>query len=456
MHDKDKLFERAVFFIDAVLLLLYSYILFSKPFLLHPEIALTFDPMVEAGKGFIAKIFNMCIIEQGLYRPRLVCFIIHYVDCNFMMFLSHFTNKFILLFSFFSGYIYVGALYLLFKRLLPNTKKAYLLLFSILPIFTHAWLTSTMTLCRSSKLLTPAVVVVVYNFWLKHKDEEKQPAWKTAAYALLLFAGMLMDEQVILFSAFLLGYSILLRAIKKIRAENAVSVPAAGKPVMAVLGIASVLYVFWHKVLGRILFSKFTPMVMQPHRHQFSQPFTNMSLSLILNSLSVWLEAMNAFFTPITFVAALLICFFLIYSKKAKDKEKIFNSLALVVCSVLIIYSCCSAHSPIYRYRDLPYGFYFLSASVLCYIAVVSIIGSSDIFKNNLSEKLIGVAFAVMLVMNITHINTYYMTHVCETGHLTISTDRMEILDKNGIKDYILLKSKPPTFRKLFGEEENR
>lgn len=292
---------------------IYFFILFVSPLVVHEEILLTFVPMLKSGdvsilQDAIAKSFNLLPIENGAYRPRILTFLIHYMDVNSSLWLTrvfpawnmHFPMVFI------SDFLLLYFAYKILCLTPPprkNQNRGIAFLMAVSLLFTPALFTTNLIILRSGKIMEAAVsLALLYVFLRMLISNAKYRTPVLALIILLLFFGMTSGEQAVAMAAFLFALSLAISAIKrKIQASA------------WLFGSLCLLYLLWHLAIGPIIFQHFTPQPIVPHPHKYEQAFYNFFYGLIPGLALLW-ENLEGFFTLApTIILAIIYCAWLIW-----------------------------------------------------------------------------------------------------------------------------------------------
>jgi hypothetical protein len=414
-----------IFFIvlSCLLIVLFFFQYFSHTIYISPELLFSLPLQIrespEILKQCIPSIFNLDNYEGGGYRPRILSFLVDYIDV-------HTLPVFNRLFPFWgmrpiltviSILLSIAAMYILlndFFKAMPVGLKLFL---SVFPMYFINVQANLAIFYRTSKFLVIPLGLFILRYFLKNYEisfsKRGIPAGQLAW--ILLSLSTLYDEQLVFIVLFFFCLSLLYSVIKRKLYMNTV-----------VFAASLVFYLFWYFCLGRYLFSIFTPHPFIKHPHQYS------SFLAILKPNRIY-EAVIIYFSSISgnFKALLPILFFLfgfsLVNKNMEGKDKMW-SIAIPVLALSFLLVCANIFGAsflnFYYVQESKFLTYFTPALFLFYF--VSIYFSFNIFRflpyKKIFAGIILLSLLTVVIDNRYHKDEYYSTHITKTSSIRLHT----------------------------------
>lgn len=429
--------------IGVMFLLVAIYVLcyFLLPHIIHPEAYGDFNSYANNNLGllipnFIPKIFDNTMIEQGLYRPRVLAFAWQYLDTNLMIMINRIfpwfgikmplaltTIPFSLIIW---RYVYI--------KCFPNVSGIWGALFGVIILFLPNIQTATYFFLRSAKIVTPFVMIGLMNYALFHFNEPLQlkmrgDQWiRILIAAFVIFALCTLDEQVIAACFFVLALSLFNTIINK-KTER----------MFLVFFMALLLYFVYFKTWGRWLFEYFTPGILKEHFHNISMVIKDFDISFILQGLEVYGKILNATFQGqigIGIVIGVLLIFW-VYIDDIKQK---IISLAIIGFSFALVIALLIGLPILYYYDDMILSIYFISPILIFLYAFVYVVSKSKLIALLFSKKVLAakyvayIALSAILLLNISKIEESHLRHLGINGGSV--QFRRELFDLKYFNDY--------------------
>jgi hypothetical protein len=420
-----------------VLFVLFFYNYFSFDPMIEPETYGTFHLRFKTGsnviKDFFPTVFNLDNYEGGAYRPRVIAFIIEYININMLPILNRLMPFWgmRLIFTVISILFSIFAVYLLLNSSLTNNLFGLKLFLSVLPIYFVHVQTSLGIYQRTSRyLVIPLCLFILYYFINNYKKIfVKKNILMLSISIFFVFLCTLYDEQLVACVLYFSLISSLMSIINKKIYNTTI-----------VFTSSIVLYVFWYLVIGKYLFTIFTPHALLKHGHQYSLFFK------ILLPYSLY-DCITLYYTLIS--SNLLICspiiiLLLIFTPKKymreNRKELFFIPILTLVLSFLLVCASAVGHIHIVNLPDMKYSTYLAPSLFLFYSG--SIFFLCKIIKNNSAKGVLTPIIIISLIITVLiHHNNwqrYYNTHtVIEIGSLKIL--EMEEIERQNYSEIILL-----------------
>lgn len=422
--------------ITVILIGIYVYYYLKLPHIIHPEVYGDFAQYANKDsrmfvKNLIPKIFDCTMIEQGLYRPRVLAFLWQYIDTNLMIVIDR-------LFPWFGikmplTLVVVPATILVwgyvFKKNFKDISWVWGILFGVVLLFIPNIQTATYFFLRSAKVVVPVLGIGIINYGIAHMEEDitikkYMQGWKrNIGCILLLFVLCTFDEQIIAICAFLFVISLLSIVYRKRIQRLSINI-------LAVL----LMYVFYDKWWGRWLFEYFTPVQLQRHIHNISMIITDFDFSYLKQSLEIYLKILRATFINDIVLGVILGIFIGLWILIDNWKDKIIAILLLLLSYGLTLVLLIGL--PIlYYYDDMILSIYFISPILIFIYTMVYILSKSKmsgriINQNHIvsvvSVKRAAVLLGVMLVLVVNMRNI----EECHLRHLGINGGSVQFRDE--------------------------
>lgn len=376
-------------------------------------------------KDYISKIFNLWMIEDGAYRPRLLAFAVQYTDIKIWMFL----NKIGVplggrwLFTIMALFI----LFLAARKIcinIFNTKNwNYVCLVTAIFVYVPQYIAGNYLFLRSAKVLSPAVGVFLLAVLCK---ERKNNHVKEIIMAFLCTILITMDEQLIAVVVAMMGYGIINFIFSKTHKKNIIFS-------LEVL----VLYFIYHTLVGKWIFDYFTAGELLVHRHSFMN-LTKMGEN-VYSSLIIWHRVVmrfchdsNLLFMGLVLFSIFCIC---VELKEGLVKEALLF-LYFIVVSYGFVLAIITEHPVIETLEEQPWGVYFILPVYLLIFALYHGIKnleeiyiknekSSNKYSNLSKEikdntgiiKMMLIFLSVLyIVMSLANFEKYAYTHLTTAG----------------------------------------
>jgi hypothetical protein len=363
-------------------------------------------------KQCIPTIFNLDNFEGGLYRPRILSFLVDYINMNALPVLNRLfpfwgmRNVFTVLALLLS----VAAMYVLlndFLKAMPVGLKLFLSAFpmyfvnsqSFLPIF-----------YRTSKYLVIPLGLFILRYFLKNYEISftKRGIPTVLLAGILLSLSTLYDEQLVAIVLFFFCLSFLYSFIKRKLSMNTV-----------VFAAALVFYLFWYFCLGRYLFSIFMQHPLLKHIHEYSSFLSIFKPDKFFDAVIFYYNLINNNFKlllPILFV----LLGFSLKNRNIEGKAKMcLIAIPILLLSFLLVCAIFFGTPGLVQFSDFKFSPYFAPALFLLYFA--SIYFSFNIFRFLPYKKIFaGIILLSLLTFVIDsryHKDEYYSISI-NKGHL--------------------------------------
>ena len=210
------------------LVMIYLLCYLKLPHIIHPEAYgdvshYANNPLSLFWSNFISKIFDNTMIEQGLYRSRVLAFIWQYLDTNLLLFIDRIFPEFgikmpltlmiIPLIILTWRYVWI--------KCFPNNSNTIGILFGIILLFIPNIQTATYFFLRSAKIITPVALIGLLNYSLSHlntpimTERHFTIKKKDLVAAVVIFLLCTLDEQIIATCAFIVVLSLFISILNK-------------------------------------------------------------------------------------------------------------------------------------------------------------------------------------------------------------------------------------------------
>jgi len=404
-----------LFLLSCLLVILFFQQYFSFEPMIHPETYITFPLQIKTESNVIKQciptIFNLDNFEGGAYRPRLMSFLIDYININALPVL----NKLFpfwgmrLIFNVISILLSIIAVYLLINNIfktMPIGLKSFL---SVFPIYFVNIQSGMGIFYRTSKFLVVPLCLFLLHYFLKNfkTSYDTKKYFKLFLPIILMFLCTIYDEQLVLCILYFSFISILLSVIYKQIHNNTI-----------VFTGSLVLYLIWYQIIGRYLFTVFTPHVLTQHIHTYNSFLKILLPWNLYNCMTLYFKLVSSNLMLLSPILFLLLVFYLI--KKQKNILIIFIPALVLLLSILLVCANALGHWAIIDLPDMKYSTYLAPALFLFYFMFIYF--AFKIFSNYQSKKvIINVLLLFMLVVIFIHQynwKKYYNIHVEGIGHL--------------------------------------
>ncbi|MFA6303587.1 MAG: hypothetical protein WC627_10735 [Legionella sp.] len=351
--------------------------------------------------NFMNHVFNLRITEGGLYRPRILCFIIQYIDTNlsFQLFKSY-PEFGIKLPSYGFAIIATVASFLYFwKTLFKNSGYGIALIGGASLLYFDSFLNTSFMVLRGAKFLIPAVGLFCVSIFLR--TSQHQFSWKQSFYcmlmACLIFILSMLDEQIVCF-VFFITFCAMLLSIKEKKSNQA----------FIIFTTSAVLYVFYYFYLGRILFDTFTPggILTAHHPHQYKDvlrlnhnaiyySIQMLGYNLSLLGIALWILA-GIFFVSLIHIQ----------QKKIPMNNKLI-ALFLFTFPILLTSIMITSHPSIYRIGVLWEIFYLPFPVFLLVLCIIYTVYLAD-FNSKIVNNTLAIIFSIICISGVYRIDSLY------------------------------------------------
>jgi hypothetical protein len=356
-------------------------------------------------KQCIPTIFNLDNFEGGAYRPRVLSFLVDYINVNALPVLNRLfpfwgmrnvLTVLALLLAFAAMYVLLND----FLKAMPVGLKLFL---SVFPLYFINSLAFLPIFYRTSKYLVIPLGLFILRYFLKNHEipfSKKEIPLRLLA-VILLSLSTLFDEQLVAIVLFFFCLSLLYSLIKRKLSMNTV-----------VFAVAVIFYLFWHFCLGRYLFSIFTPHPFLKHIHEYS------SFLLILKPDKIY-DAVIFYYNLISnnFKVLLPMLFFLLgfsFVNRNSEGKTMMCLIAIPVLLLSFLLVCANFFGHITtglsRRADFIFIYYFTPALFLFYF--ISVYFSFNIFRF-LPYKKIFAGIILLSLLTIIIDNRYHKDEHC-------------------------------------------
>ncbi len=377
---------------------------------------------------FIRKSFNLGMIENGCYRPRIGAFMLEYLDIMLWKTFNlsrggaggHLPLVLLVIPVMIAGWN--GIL----KNLSDTMSWQCRFLTGAGFLFSTHYQAATYVFLRTAKLLAPAVVLCVAAFFLSGKTRPcnlKKDLFTGFVFSLIYT----IDEQILAAGMLFCAVSIVYGCCCK-------RLTTSG----AVFFSSGVFYVVYYFTWGRMLFAHFTEGELLEHPHTYHGMLENLQYSIAGGS-RVYFHAMlwmawNSIPVLVLCAAVYLIFFFL-----NRDLQQRLLSLSFLAGAYGLAVCMVSAHPAIAVFEDIPRGMYFITTA---FLTVTAFFITGIPVSEKVRKELFANILAVICLLNFCyvwfHIDMISSNHTVQ-GMLTKeqyqSMLENEILKENGICD---------------------
>lgn len=405
---------------SIVLVILFFYHFFSFVPMIQPETYDTLPLQIKSGSlniinELIPTIFNLDNFEGGMYRPRVLSFLIDYININSISFLNTIFPFWGLRlpFNMISILLLIIGSYSFLNKLFKKFSFGIKLFFSVVPIYFINIQTSMGTFYRTSKFLVVPLTLFLLIYFFDNFQTitiNRRVIIKAICSAFLIFLCTIFNELLVACILFLCFSSLVLSFFRKQLSINAITFIAA-----------LILYFLWYFVLGKILFGIFTPHPLLKHVHSYSSLISLFVPYNIYNIFGLYYSFISDNYKILFFALLLLLGF--CASEMIFKKNYKFLSIGAFIFVLSFLLACSNAigHQLIISLPDMKYSTYLAPSLVLFYLASIYLIFNSFIYNHS---KFIRYSFLFSFVLlNLIHLyNTklYYNIHTEYNGHLTV------------------------------------
>ena len=443
-------------FFSCFLAVLYFYFIFSQTAVIHPETYHTFARQLRQGvfiRELIPVVFNMVNFEGLAYRPRVMSFLVDYINVNSVAALNRIFPFWgmRLVFNVISVPLAVFSVYLLLDYFFKTMPVGVKLFLSVLPLFSASFMTEVGSFYRSANhLLAPLSLFLLYYF-LKNSGVffEKRNILKLTLPLFLVFLCTVFNEQLVAIIVYFAFAAVLLSVIKKRVYSNAV-----------VFSGAVVCFLFWFHVAGRRLFGMFTttasfvsvePSVtvessvivessgsfvpaatqaMVPHFHRFVSFLNILSPANTYDLVRVYFELISTNIMHFSFVIITVLILFVIKGKKQHDYKWLQIPIFILILSFLISCAVVLGHVGLIprgwvntRYQIASFFLFYIGAVYLFFHLVFS-------YSNKILTSVIFLSLCIVVFVNNNN-NTRAVENNALTGtppyHFVLPKEQLQL-----------------------------
>jgi hypothetical protein len=427
-----------IFFIilsfSLIMLFFYQYFIAHTIFI-HPEtygtLPLQMKESSEIFKQCIPTIFNLDNFEGGAYRPRIVSFLVDYINVNSLPILNKLFPFWSMrpVFTVIAILLSIFAMFVLLNNFFKKIPVGIKLFLSVFPIYFINVQAGLGIYYRTSKFLVIPFALFILNYFYKYFDSyfSKKGIPGVLIAVILLFLSTLHDEQLVFVVFFFCCLSLLYSFIFKKLHNNTV-----------VFATTFIFYLFWYFCLGRYLFSIFTPHPFFKHVHEYKSFLAILNPIRVYDVVILYFNLINNNFRLLLPILIFLLGFSLA-SRHTEEKTKIWLiPITVLVLSFLLVCVNVFGHPAIINFPDMKFSNYLAPALFLFYFAYIHF--SFNIFRLfPYKNFLLGLIFLSMLTVVIAHrhnTGVYYSTHInnaTSNGHLLLLSNKEEIEKYNYI-----------------------
>lgn len=412
--------------------LLYIFFYMKLPHIIHPEVYEDFPNYANERIGlllynFVPKIFNNDMIEQGLYRPRVLAFIWQYFDTNLMIMIDKIMPGFGIKMPLTLLVIPISMLvwrYVFIKMFRESYAKIGILFGTIL-LFIPNIQTATYFYLRSAKIIAPIVVIGILNYGISHLSDEftvrlYKDNWKSnVGCIVLIFILCTLDEQVIAISAFIIALSVLNMLFTKKMQRITVNFIAA---------IA--MYIIYYKWWGRWLFEYFTPGQLKPHIHNMSMIVEDFKFSFLIEAAEIYNKILLSTFNNYIIIGMVFGLIIGLWFCIERWEEKLI-SISIIGFSFALTVALLIGLPILYYYNDMILSIYFICPILIFIYGIIYTISKA---KQIILVKINGVSIGKTLVL--TMISLCFLYNIrnieqCHLRHLGINGGMVQFRDEN-------------------------
>lgn len=406
-----KVINMGLVIMSSMLVIIYLWNWYKLPWILHFEIDYDIPGFLSgdnAGiKDFIAKIFDMRIVEGGLYRPRILAFAVQYLDIKIWILLNRITcfgARWPL--SILACVFLVPGCSRIIKFLFPSVGKAESFLFGACFLYVPQFVAASFLFLRSAKVISFAAAVWIIVWFMK--DREKKD-YTDILRGIGISILLTLDEQLVGVVCIMLGYSILLFLFRKTHRNNIY---------LAVYGVLNYLLFFF--TWGKWLCRYFSGGVLGKHPHSYSNMIY--TYKYLIPALKVYYEALKRLFVNSRNLFIFFCLLYFVMLGHLLIKREFVSALISVyfVCAGYVFSLLITTEHPIIaQLPDLPQSMYFCIV-VFWFILGVGYVVSQQPFINVRYVMLLGRVMGVFLLLNSVYIQynikEYELTNAMQNG----------------------------------------
>ena len=411
----------------------YVWLYLYLPHVIHPEAYGDFphyanEKVSDFFINLIPKVFDLTMIEQGLYRPRFLAFVWQYTDTNLMILLdrvySSWGIKMPLTLAVIPLSIFVWKK--IYMDLFHSDKYGVGALFGMSLLFLTSVQTATFLFLRSAKIIVPFIAVAIVHWGITGNREKKRKCTKIDVLHCLLksaiaFVLCTFDEQIIAAFFFVLCISILFSIVdKEVKTTTLIS------------GFGFFLYIIYEKWWGRKLFEYFTPIEIKKHIHNISMIVTDFSFDYIKKSIEIYFKLLSGNIFGMIGIAVVL-SFIIYFGLKMKTREKIL-ALAIFGFSIALTLVLLIGLPILYYYDDFILSIYFISPLMLFIYGTMFCISNGSSSEEKTWKPFLVSIFSVIMLFNISNYETNHLRHLGINGGSIQFRD--ELYDSKQFNEY--------------------
>lgn len=384
----------------------FLYFWLFMPSWIHAEFPLTAPGyLLSSEQGFFSNffdhVFNLQITEHGLYRPRILCFIIQYIDTNLSYQLFKAYPEFgIKLPSYGFAIIATVASFVFFwKTLFKKSGYGIALLGGASLLYFDSFLNTSFMVLRGAKFLIPAVGLFCISIFLR--TSQHQFSWKQSFYCTLMacfiFILSTLDEQIVCFVFFAAFCAMLLNLIEK-----------KSNQAFIIFTVSAILYILYYLYLGKFLFATYTPGGIERahHPHQFKDVFRlnfkaihfsiqMLGYNLYLLGIALWILAGTLFVSLIH-----------IRHQNLPTKNKLI-ALFLFIFPVVLTSILITSHPSIYKIRVLWDIFYLPFPVFVLVLSIIYMVYLAD-FKSKFASNTLAIIFSIICITGVFKLHSLH------------------------------------------------
>lgn len=360
---KNKLNIRQFVYIfgSGILIAIYIHIYVTEKGVLHPEAIIDISHFIQGGmhgfKDFIAKSFDLNMIEWSCYRPRLLAFMIQYLDIKLWMSLNsygiHIGGRFLL--ALLSVPLLLFGVNLILRNLFSDMTLWERLFIASGLLFVEQYIVASLLFLRSAKVLSSAVCIFLIGWTIdSYVANRKYSIIEIVAISFIFSMVVTIDEQVIAFLFILTIGCFGERVYLFVRNEHNVN-----KSTLFILIGSCLSYAIYYLWWGRLLFAYFTGTELLEHPHTFYKAIEFFD-SYIIQGMVTFAGAVTGMCgDPIVFV--IFIAVYALTLALNQNRINILRSLYIMGSMMALSIGMVAAHPPIAAYPNLKHGMYYIN-----------------------------------------------------------------------------------------------
>ncbi len=433
----------------------YIYIYIYTKGVLHPESLYDISNFMSEGgmhgfKDFIKKSFNLNMIEHSFYRPRLLGFMIQYLDIKLWYVLNshglHIGGRF--LFTLLAIPLTLLGGYFLIHQFYPRMIIGKKLFVASSFLMVEQYIVSSILFLRSAKVISPAVSLCITALFIYcYKKKFEFSTFVIFMISFVLSILITIDEQCIYIILVLLGGQIFefLYSLFKKQKMNCI--------LLYILFATCILYVNFYFGWGRTLFSYFTKSELHAHPHGFLKSLTMFHV-YIKYGVKAFVNAFEGLCGGkiFSFVYVFIYVLGIVISFINKKYKTLFQSLYLQFAMMILSIGMVGSHPPIATIPSLSHSIYYITS--MFFVLVSYYLLYKDICVKYISGENILIFMSMMLVLSvIINYKDVTTTGILEGDNIFCGGNILEyylMKDENYIKNGITI----DYFEGLYTNEE--